>query len=98
MVAVLEDGDDVRMAQPADRSRFAVEAGTHRFGIEVDAQHFDGNEAVEGRIPREIERPHAPLAQEVDDLIFADARQRRGHTPTAKSVESRPESMVSVPY
>jgi hypothetical protein len=59
--------------------------------VVLDGEHFDGEDAIEMRIPREQHGAHAAAAEPLDDFVPADSRWRwvghgarsRGYSATA---------------
>jgi hypothetical protein len=75
VLADVEDRDDVDVPQPAGGSRFARESLADFGVVEALAKQLDGDQAIDRRIAGEIERPHPPLTDAVQNLVATD----RGH-------------------
>jgi hypothetical protein len=60
----LVDLHHVGVPQPGDRLALDAEAGPRRrVGLVPGRQHLEGHLAVEGRLPRPVDHPHAAGAQ-----------------------------------
>ena len=69
--------DDVGVAEPADGLHFSFEAGDRAgVGHPLLGEHLQGDLAFQAGVHRTVDRAHAPAAQLVDQLVFAQARQR----------------------
>ena len=82
MLADVEDGDDVRMMEPAGRSGLARKALTDVARVEALAQQLDGDRSIDGGVARKIEHTHAAAAESALDLVAPDRagkRLRHGH-------------------
>jgi hypothetical protein len=63
---------NVRVIQGGDRARLAVEALTElRVGRERGRQHFDRDDAIEARVARLVDFPHAARTKGGLDLVGA---------------------------
>ena len=74
LVAVVEDGEDVRVRQRRDRARLALEA-RQRVGVTrgVGKEDFDGDVAAQARIAAAVDRTHPSFAEQRKDLVGTDA-------------------------
>jgi hypothetical protein len=71
------DGDDVRVVQPAGGLGLTNGPVQHLlfFGTvdeAVEADGLDGHVSFDIRVEASIDDPHAPFAEDAEDLIFAD--------------------------
>ena len=68
----LEDRQDVRMRQPGDAHRLALEPREPgRIGRQLRGEHLDGHVAIEPRIARPIDVAHPAGADGGDDFIVS---------------------------
>lgn len=82
-LAVLENGDDVRVVEFAEGACFAGETfGEGGIAAEFGREDFQGDGAIERRLARLIDEAHAALSDEPDDFPLrkcgCDFLQRRG--------------------
>ena len=67
------DNHDVRVTKASQGARFAGEALAELLVVEVVIlEEFDGDEALQTRIPREVQRSHPTFAEAVLDLVSTD--------------------------
>ena len=88
--AGVEDLGDVRVVHHRERLAFLVEAGEHLRGIQAELHDLERHAPANGfTLLGEIDRPHPPFAQQLDDAIAAEvlARGRRGGRTTRLSPE-----------
>ena len=78
LLADVVEGADVRMAQPGDGPRLALEA-LEPVGLlgRRGGKNLEGDGAVEPRVPRAVDLAHASRAQGREDLVRAEARPGR---------------------
>src|SRR6185295_2631406 len=71
-LAEVEDLDDVLVPDEVDGARLVEEAG-HDVGVarERDVQQLDGDAAADDRVLGEVDDPHPPLADLLDNLVVA---------------------------
>ena len=68
-LAEVVNGDDVRMAQFGERAGFAAEAaGEIQVAAGARCEDFQGDEAIERRLARLVNRAHAALADDFEDF------------------------------
>ena len=72
VLAGVEDGDDVGVAQPRRGPRFQFQAACATASSNVAAHQLDGHVAIEHRVVREIDLRVAAAAQQADNLVPAD--------------------------
>jgi hypothetical protein len=72
VLAVVDDGQDIRMVQLGDGFSFADEALAElgRAGL-LRQQHLDGHKAIERGLARFEDRGHAAMPDGFDDVILA---------------------------
>jgi hypothetical protein len=77
-----EQGDDVRMIEPGDDFRFALEAlEANRIGSEIGGKHLDRDVAIEPGIARAIHFTHATFAEQAGDLVVPQLLSDQVWTP-----------------
>jgi hypothetical protein len=89
---VLEDRDDVGMAQAADRLGFLREPLPQRRIVEISADHLDGHRAIQRRIVRQVKSAHPALSETPCHLVLADDRGFRHDSPDYTG--SRPRRQI----
>ena len=78
VLAWCEDLDDVRVIQASDGPGLGVEPA-HFLGMgkNAGANHLDGDDAIQVRVPSLEHNSHAPLIEQLQHLETGDARQGR---------------------
>jgi hypothetical protein len=73
----LVDGDDIRVIQSRSGLGLLHEAALAvRIGHLFGRQEFDGDEAVQARVPRFVHHTHATLADLFEQLVVAECPVR----------------------
>ena len=92
------DGHNVRMRQRAGRASFLREAVPEVVSCNALMEQFDGNEAIDERIVREIDRSHTTLPDVVADFVAGDELRRVSHSrvsdPLTESTPQQPANLV----
>jgi len=82
MLAKLEHFTDERMIQRRGRPGFPAQALPHLLvGGYPRRQHFDRHAAVQARIMRQVDLPHATRAEVVQYVVRSEVRWRRHTRP-----------------
>ena len=77
-VSDIEERTDIRMRETRDGARFLLESLARRSGIDrVEAQHLDGDKAIEARISRLVDLAHSPGPECGDDFVGPQASAGR---------------------
>ena len=76
-LAILVDGDDIRMVEPSGRLRLALEARDHLVGFAafqlLALECLDGDPAVDDRVAPFIDDAHGTLAEFAQDVVLAQS-------------------------
>src|SRR5688572_21500199 len=84
-MADVVEGDEVRVVESADRTRFLLEAAQPLVvADERGRQHFDRDVAAEAAVDSAVDNTHAAGADSALDLVRADARACRELHPTPR--------------
>ena len=85
VLAVIEDGDDVRMRKLAGRMRFALEPRAHLGKLlgrkNFGAQHLQRHAPLDHRVERLVDDAHRAAADLAAQFILADIAER-AHPPS----------------
>ncbi len=72
VIAHVVDGDDVGVLEPPGRLRLPHQSATKI--LPVDSEQLQRHVPVDDRVARQVEHPHAALAEEALDVVPADNR------------------------
>ena len=75
----VEYGDDVGVVELAGGADFAREALPHGLILEALAEQFDGDEAIDGGVTREVEGSHTAMRELARNLVPPDDGGDLGH-------------------
>ncbi len=81
VAAEIVQREDVRMGEPRDRARLALEPRQRRrVSSDFLRQHLDGHLAPEPRVPRPVDLPHSARTEGREDLVGTEPGPgRQGH-------------------